>query len=631
MINSLSALSANQIPRDQSDKMTSPVRQGDPKVGRDFRKNIEKQMKLSDPPKKEIEKVGKSNSQNVIEEIGEIEDWSEGVNPELQSQLNPSVDQLTRRLAMQGFLKKMEEDVGVGAGQIVAAFSQLSANDLVAPPEESVEKIVDQLGLDSSERGRALELFQNLLQQTSPSNVGEYLKGNDRQVSLEVISADEARKKALNASLDRMSQAFFVDNQMVREDQKAKSDEVIGPVEDKKGFVSEFDSRIPSAASLSPSNGIFSASSSESGQIIPQGFSSNIGGELSTGQNTSSGARARGFETLGRENQSIEATASESDGLKSEVEAAGQSDIGANADNLSDAEIPLIRNESSAYSHNTEVDQAMAFPTNLSNRGQEEFQEESFESQDLDGILDQAETRFTGPEWGSRKSEKNDFPAHSISQSRVETQKEGKREFQGEQQLSDQMSGLENAPRDEGAKGNQFLVQMPKMSSAQESSNVRDVVDQAQVLVKNGGGEMKIKLNPEGVGEVTLKVMSDGGRVNIEMIASNANTKKLLENGLADLRETFSSHRINVDQIKIGSPDSVSKHMDQNMQDQNQSHVRQFLEEFRQNNQNWRQGFVDMPAMKNYRSQAQDDSSDQSILSMRSKPRNVTRRLDLVA
>lgn len=628
MINNLSALSANQIPRDQSDKMTSPIRQGDSKVGRDFRKNIEKQMSLSDSPKEKIEKVGRSNSQNVMEEI---EDSSEDINPELQNRLNPSVDQLTRRLAMQGFLKKMEEDVGVGAGQIVAAFSQLSTNDLVAPPEASVEKIVDQLGLDSSERGRALELFQNLLKQTSPSNVGEYLKGNDRQVSLEVISADEARKKALNASLDRMSQAFFVDNQMVREDQEAKSDEMIGPLGDQKGVASEFDLGIPSAASLSPSNGLSSTSASESGQITPQGFTSRTGGEMSTSQNTSSGVRSRGLETLRGENQSIETSATESERLKSEVAAAGQSDIGADADNLSDAEILPIRNETSAYSPSTEVDQAMAFPVSLSGMGQEESQEEFFESQDLEGILDQADTRFTGPEWGSRRSEKSDLPAHSISQSRVESQKEGKREFQGEQQLSDQMSGLANTAKNEGTKGNQFLVQMPKMSSAQESSNVRDVVDQAQVLVKNGGGEMKIKLNPEGVGEVTLKVISDGGRVNIEMIASNANTKKLLENGLADLRETFSSHRINLDQIKIGSPDSVSKHMDQNMQDQNQSHVRQFLEEFRQNNQNWRQGFVDMPAMKNYRSQAQDDRSDQSILSMRSKPRNGNRRLDLVA
>ncbi len=628
MINNLSALSANQISRDQSDKMTSPIRQGDSKVGRDFRKNIEKQMSISDSQKEKIEKVGRSNSQNVMEEI---EDSSKEVNPELQNRLNPSVDQLTRRLAMQGFLKKMEEDVGVDAGQIVTAFSQLSANDLLAPPEASVEKIVDQLGLDSSDRGRAIGLFQNLLQQTSPSNVGEYLKGNDRQVSLEVISADEARKKALNASLDRMSQAFFVDNQMVREDQKAKNDEMIGPMGDQKGVASEFDSGISSAASLSTSNGLFSTSASESGQIIPQGFTSSTGGELSTSQNTSSGVRSRGFETLGGENQSIEATATEFDRLKSEVAADGQSEFGANADNLSDAEILPIRNETSVYSPSSEVDQAMAFPVSLSSMGQEESQEEFFESQDLEGILDQADTRFTGPEWGSRRSEKNDLPANSISQSRVESQKEGKGEFQGEQQLSDQMSGLANAQKNEGAKGNQFLVQMPKMSSAQESSNVRDVVDQAQVLVKNGGGEMKIKLNPEGVGEVTLKVMSDGGRVNIEMIASNANTKKLLENGLADLRETFSSHRINVDQIKIGSPDSVSKHMDQNMQDQNQSHVRQFLEEFRQNNQNWRQGFVDMPAMKNYRSQAQDDSSDQSILSMRSKPRNGNRRLDLVA
>ncbi|MBK7844869.1 MAG: flagellar hook-length control protein FliK [Bdellovibrionales bacterium] len=626
----MSALSANQIPRDQSDRMTSPIRQGDSKVARDFRKNIEKQMKLTESPSGEIADAGKPNSQNVMEEI---EDSSEGANPELQSRLNPSVDQLTRRLAMQGFLKKMEEDVGVDAGQIVAAFSQLSANDLVAPPEASVEKIVDQLGLESSERGRALELFQNLLKQTSPSNVGEYLNGNDRQVSLEVISADEARKKALSASLDRMSQAFFVDNQIVRQDKETKNDETIGPMGGKKGVVSEFDSRNSSSTGMSPSNGILSVA--ESGQIIPQGFTSDLGAELSTSRNTASGARPRGFETFVGDNRSIEATASESDMLNSEVKASGQSDQGANAAHLSEAEIPAIRSEVSAFSQNTEADQTMAFPVNLSGLAQEESQDKSFESQDLDGVLNQAETRFTGPEWGTRKSEKNDLSAHSISQSRAENQREGKREFQGEQQLSDQLSdqisGLANTPKHEGAKGNQFLIQMPKMTSAQESSNVRDVVDQAQVLVKNGGGEMKIKLNPEGVGEVTLKVMSDGGRINIEMIASNANTKKLLENGLADLRETFSSHRINVDQIKIGSPDNISKHMDQNMQDQNQSHVRQFLEEFRQNNQNWRQGFVDMPAMKNYRSQAQDDSVDQSIPSMRSKPRNGSRRLDLVA
>lgn len=628
MINNLSALSASQISRDQSEKVTSPVRQVDSKFGRDFRKNIERQMNVSDSSKEGIEKVGGSNSQNVVEGI---EESSEDINPELQNRLNPSVDQLTRRLAMQGFLRKMEEDVGVDAGQIVAAFSQLSAKDLAAPPEASIEKVVDQMELDGSERGRALELFRNLLQQTSPSNIGEYLRGNDRQVSLEVISADEARKKALNASLDRMSQAFFVDNQMVREDQEAKSDDMTGIMEEQKGVASEFDSRISAAASLPPSNGSISASSNESRQILPHGFDSSPGGELFKIQSNASGASSRGFEALGRGNQSFEAIANETDRLKSEVPAAGQSELGANSDRLSDAEIMPIRNETSAYSPSVEVDQTMAFPVSLSGIGQEESQEEFFDSQDLESILDQADTRFTGPEWGSRRSEKSELPAHSGSQARVESHKEGKREFQGDQQLSDQMSGLVNSPKNEGAKGNEFLVQMPKMSSAQESSNVRDVVDQAQVLVKNGGGEMKIKLNPEGVGEVTLKVMSDGGRVNIEMIASNANTKKLLENGLADLRETFSSHRINVDQIKIGSPDSLSRHMDQNMQDQNQSHVRQFLEEFRQNNQNWRQGFVDMPAMKNYRSQAQDDRSDQSILSMRSKPRNGNRRLDLVA
>ena len=61
-------------------------------------------------------------------------------------------------------------------------------------------------------------------------------------------------------------------------------------------------------------------------------------------------------------------------------------------------------------------------------------------------------------------------------------------------------------------------------------------------MIKDGGGEMKIQMNPEGLGEVNLKVLVEDGNVNIEMIADNKDAKKLMEKGLLDLKANLAQH-----------------------------------------------------------------------------------------
>src|SRR5690606_4541784 len=55
---------------------------------------------------------------------------------------------VTQRDAMEIFLHKMENEVGIKPEAVLQAFAELSVNELVAPPEESATKVIDKLDLE---------------------------------------------------------------------------------------------------------------------------------------------------------------------------------------------------------------------------------------------------------------------------------------------------------------------------------------------------------------------------------------------------------------------------------------------------------------------------------------------------
>ena len=57
---------------------------------------------------------------------------------------------------------------------------------------------------------------------------------------------------------------------------------------------------------------------------------------------------------------------------------------------------------------------------------------------------------------------------------------------------------------------------------------VNDLVSQAHMMMKDGGGEMRVVLTPEGLGEVAMKISVDGNKVNVQMITQSDDAKKLL-------------------------------------------------------------------------------------------------------
>jgi flagellar hook-length control protein FliK len=179
----------------------------------------------------------------------------------------------------------------------------------------------------------------------------------------------------------------------------------------------------------------------------------------------------------------------------------------------------------------------------------------------------------------------------------------------------------------------EFVVQTrPTLTGEQEAQNVKELIGQAQSLIKNGGGEMKIQMNPHGLGEVTMKINVENGNVRVEMLAENGETKSLLEKGALELKSSLASHRLNLEEIKVDTSKDMFTDLSDKQKDAERQLAEQFMGEFRRNNQSWREGFADFVGARAYKSQTQDEAENPLLaMNQAQAARNASRRLNLVA
>ena len=85
------------------------------------------------------------------------------------------VDPLTRRSAIQSFMKKMNEEHGITPLDMLEAFGSLSTDELGMPADMTVAKVVDNLDIPESEKLEANLNFQKMLKQTESASMADFL------------------------------------------------------------------------------------------------------------------------------------------------------------------------------------------------------------------------------------------------------------------------------------------------------------------------------------------------------------------------------------------------------------------------------------------------------------------------
>ncbi|MBO8159352.1 flagellar hook-length control protein FliK [Thermosyntropha sp.] len=106
---------------------------------------------------------------------------------------------------------------------------------------------------------------------------------------------------------------------------------------------------------------------------------------------------------------------------------------------------------------------------------------------------------------------------------------------------------LVNSFRGTLASNSAFLSRMPQ--------NTREVFEQivqkAELMLKQGLSEMKIELKPEFLGKMTIKILVEEGAVTARFIAENYQVKHLLENNLNTLKQTLENQGLKVEKAEV--------------------------------------------------------------------------------
>lgn len=84
----------------------------------------------------------------------------------------------------------------------------------------------------------------------------------------------------------------------------------------------------------------------------------------------------------------------------------------------------------------------------------------------------------------------------------------------------------------------------------------------------SGGGEMRIKLNPGNLGELMIRVSTDGNHVGLKVQASDSGAKKILEESISSLKDSLAGQNLSLGRvdISVAQPASQSAHADANGQ-----------------------------------------------------------------
>ncbi len=73
-----------------------------------------------------------------------------------------------------------------------------------------------------------------------------------------------------------------------------------------------------------------------------------------------------------------------------------------------------------------------------------------------------------------------------------------------------------------------------------------------QGLSDQGGGEMRISLKPDNLGDLRLRVITRGNQVSLQVLASNPASKRVIEDSLDYLKESLQSKHLVIGKIEIG-------------------------------------------------------------------------------
>jgi flagellar hook-length control protein FliK len=79
-----------------------------------------------------------------------------------------------------------------------------------------------------------------------------------------------------------------------------------------------------------------------------------------------------------------------------------------------------------------------------------------------------------------------------------------------------------------------------------------DIIKNVKFMMKNAMQELKVKVYPKELGEMTIKILSEEGIMRAEIKATSKETYNLLNSNLQDIKKSLSEQNIRIQEVNIG-------------------------------------------------------------------------------
>ena len=538
---------------------------------------------ISQPTSKISIKTDLSASTAAAAEDGEAQTQGAGeteVSPEkaqILAALKENSD--SKQEAMSDFMAKMQKDLGISPDKILQAFAKMDQQALEAPPEESKTAFLQNLDLKPEQKAVASDLYAQMVNKTGEASLNEKLIGIETGVNLKIVSPREDALRKLNEALDQANNSFFMRGQMpVKGELDAdKMQAQLAALQLAKNLKTgtdddQGDEKSADALALA---GLAAGATAEA--------SPEAGAAAGTAVNPMAAQLAALNANKAQLGAGLEDTESSTSSLGGRSAGAGKMD--------------------SAH-HTGGAAKSGAQPANAANV-------------DASGAAAKlkAEALVPAP-----------IAAGGATPSAGAEATAG-----GAQAISS--TATPAAAAIVGPAG--MLVEKRPATPEEEQANVKELIRQAQFVLKKGGGEMSMQLKPEGIGQVKLKVSVENGQVNVQMLTDSDAAKHILEKGFHELKAELVAHQLKLDSMKVAVGTEIQKHMEPNqehMREQARQAAGDFMGQFREDREGFRQGMFDGKGIRTYnRNQARPNIAAASTAAASAERRKMDKRLDLVA
>jgi flagellar hook-length control protein FliK len=440
-----------------------------------------------------------------------------------------------RDRAIRKFMDSFESEFGVPPEEMVEAMSQLTTQDLEKPPEKTVDNLIAKLNLPAEDEAKAKQMYMGLVLQLKQidTKVAMPIVQNDllSQMSAQRVQLSADKKELLGTQVKNLSDKFWMKGEHAQSSLTPEMNQL---------QVREFLKKMVTAES---------AGTDLDAEAIME-----ANPELTTSTESL-------LKQLKAENLDESDSASEDSG---DLEL--QNEIGFTPEFASTKATSQKSAGGESQNQDQQSDSALAGALQVKQKGSISQEAVQAEFKKM-GIKPIEATQ------GSKKIAKGDVEAMlnldpgSLSQKNFET-------------LKSAIPALNVQP-------------MVDMTPAQKTENIQQIMNQAQILLKNGGGEVKVEMSPEGMGNIQLKLQVLDGKVQMHMSTETKEAKKLIETSINELKQSLAAQQLSMENVKVdvvhhasssqGPQNDLQNQMQNFLNHQQRDGTKQFWQQFNEN------------------------------------------------